>query len=58
MVKVEMSEDQLDSLIDVLEYVSNSEYSHYMEYLEEGNEGKNHIYAKVAELMNLNWNKV
>ena len=58
MVKVEMSEDQLDSLIDVLEYVSNSEYSHYQEYLEEGNEGKNHIYAKVAELMNLNWNKV
>ena len=53
-----MTEDQLDSLIDVLEYVSNSEYSHYTEFLEEGNDGKNHIYTKVAELMNLNWSKV
>jgi hypothetical protein len=26
--------------------------------LEEGNDGKNHIYAKVAELMNLSWSKV
>jgi hypothetical protein len=58
MVKVEMTEDQLDSLIDVLEYVSNSEYSHYTEYLEEGNGGNNHIYTKVAELMNLSWSKV
>jgi hypothetical protein len=58
MLKVELTEDQLDSLIDILEYVSNSEYSHYTEYLEEGNDGKNHIYARVAELMNLNWSKV
>jgi hypothetical protein len=57
-VKIEMSEDQLDNLIDVLEYVINSEYSHYQEYLEEGNNGNNHIYTKVAELMNLNWIKV
>jgi hypothetical protein len=26
--------------------------------LEEGNNGSNHIYAKVAELMNLQWSKV
>ena len=58
MIKVELTEDQLDSLIDVLEYVSNSEYSHYQEYLEEGNNGRNHIYTKVAELMNLSWSKV
>jgi hypothetical protein len=58
MIKVEMTEELLDSLIDVLEYVSNSEYSHYVEYLEEGNDGSNHIYARVAELMNLNWSKV
>ena len=58
MVKVELTEDQLDSLIDILEYVANSEYSHYTEYLEEGNDGKNHIYAKVCELMNLEWSKV
>ena len=58
MVKVEMTENQLDSLIDILEYVSNSEYSHYTEYLEEGNNGKNHIYTKVAELMNLSWSKI
>jgi len=58
MVKVEMTEDQLDSLIDILEYVSNSEYSHYQEYLEEGNDGANHIYTKTAELMNLSWSKV
>ena len=58
MIKVEMTEDQLDSLIDILEYVGNSEYSHYTEYLEEGNDGSNHIYAKVVELMNLNWSKV
>ena len=58
MVKVEMTEDQLDNLIDILEYVGNSEYSHYVESLEEGNDGSNHIYSKVAELMNLNWNKV
>jgi hypothetical protein len=58
MVKIEMTEDQLDSLIDILEYVSNSEYSHYVEYLEEGNDGSNHIYTKVAELMNLSWSKV
>ena len=58
MVKVEMTEQQLDSLIDILEYVSNSEYSHYVEYLEEGNDGSDHIYTKVAELMNLEWSKV
>jgi hypothetical protein len=58
MVKVEMTEDQLDNLIDILEYVGNSEYSHYTEYLEECNNGKNHIYTKVAELMNLSWSKV
>jgi hypothetical protein len=58
MIKVELTEDQLDNLVDVLEYVSNSEYSHYVEYLEEGNDGSNHIYARVAELMNLQWSKV
>ena len=58
MVKVEMTEDQLDSLIDVLEYVSNCEYENYVYCLEEGNDGKHHIYAKVAELMNLSWSKV
>ncbi len=58
MIKVELTEEQLDSLIDILEYVSNSEYSHYQEYLEEGNDGSNHIYTKVAELMNLQWSKV
>jgi hypothetical protein len=58
MVKVELTEDQLDSLIDILEYVGNSEYSHYTEYLEEGNDGKNHIYPEVCELMNLSWSKV
>ena len=58
MVKVEMTENQLDYLIDILEYVSNSEYSHYTEYLEEGNDGNNHIYARAAELMNLRWSKV
>jgi hypothetical protein len=58
MVKVEMTEEQLDHLIDVLEYVSNSEYSHYQEYIEEGNAGSNHIYARACELMNLKWSKV
>jgi hypothetical protein len=58
MIKVELTENQLDYLIDILEYVSNSEYSHYVEYLEEGNDGSNHIYARVAELMNLQWSKV
>lgn len=58
MVKVEMTEEQLDSLIDILEYVTNSEYSHYQEYIEEGNAGSNHIYAAAAELMNLHWSKV
>lgn len=58
MVKVEMTEDQLDNLIDILEYVGNSEYNHYVEYMEEGKDGSNHIYTKVAELMNLSWSKV
>ena len=58
MIKVELTEDQLDSLIDVLEYVGNIEYPHYLEYIEEGNDGSNHIYTKVAELMNLSWSKV
>ena len=58
MIKIELTENQLDSLIDVLEYVANSEYSHYQEYLEEGNDGENHIYNRVCELMNLNWSKV
>ena len=58
MFKIELTEDQLDSLIDILEYVANSEYSHYTEYLEEGNDGSNHIYARTAELMNLSWSKV
>jgi hypothetical protein len=58
MVKVEMTEEQLDNLIYVLEYVSNCEYEHYVEYLEEGNDADNHLYTKVAELMNLSWSKV
>ena len=58
MVKVELTEDQLDSLIDVLEYVGNIEYPHYLEYIEEGSDGSNHIYTKVADLMNLSWSKV
>jgi hypothetical protein len=58
MVKVEMTETQLDSLIDVLEYVGNMEYEHYVNYLEEGKDGSDHIYTKVAELMNLSWSKV
>jgi len=58
MVKVEMTEDQLDNLIDILEYVGNSEYNHYIEHLEETGDGNNHIYAKVAEIMNLSWSKV
>jgi hypothetical protein len=58
MVKVELTEEQLDNLIYVLEYVSNCEYEHYKEYLEEGNDADNHLYTKVAELMNLNWSKV
>ena len=58
MIKVQLTEEQLDNLIDVLEYVGNSEYSHYVEHLEEGNDGSDHIYSKVAELMNLSWSKV
>ena len=58
MVKIEMTEDQLDSLIDVLEYVGNCEYEHYTQHLEEGKDGSDHIYSKVAELMNLSWSKV
>jgi hypothetical protein len=58
MVKVELTEEQLDNLVDILEYVSNCEHEHYVEYLEEGNDGNDHIYAKVAELMNLSWSKV
>lgn len=58
MVKVELTEVQLDSLIDVLEYVANCEYENYTEYLQEGGNADNHLYTKVAELMNLNWSKV
>ena len=58
MVKIELTENQLDNLVDILEYVANSEYSHYKEYLEEGNSSDNHIYTKVVELMNLSWSTV
>jgi hypothetical protein len=58
MIKVELTEEQLDNLIDVIGYVCNSEYEHYTEYLQEGNDGSNHIYAKAAELMSLQWSKV
>jgi len=58
MVKVEMTEDQLDNLIDVLEYVANIEYDHFKEYLEKDGDASKHIYTKVAELMNLSWSKV
>ena len=58
MIKVELTEQQLDNLVDVLEYVSNCEYENYIEHLEEGYNGNYHIYAKVAELMNLSWSKV
>ena len=57
MIEVKLTEEQLDSLIDILEYVSNCEYEHYTECLEEGN-ADNHIYTKAAELMNLEWSKV
>ena len=58
MLKIEITEDQLDNLIDVLEYVGSMEYPHYLEHLEEGKDGSNHIYTKVEELMNLSWSKV
>jgi len=53
MVNLNLTKDQYASLLDVLEYVSTSEYSHYVEFLEENNDGKNHIFTKVAELVNL-----
>lgn len=58
MIEVKLTEEQLDYLIDILEYVANSEYSHYQEYIEEGNAGSNHIYTRACELMNLEWSKV
>jgi hypothetical protein len=58
MFKIELTEEQLDNLIYVLQYVNNCEYEHFKEYLEEGNDADNHIYTKVAELMNLSWSKV
>jgi hypothetical protein len=58
MVKIELTEEQLDNLVDILEYVSNCEHENYVEYLEEGNNGNNHVYAKAVELMNLSWSKV
>ena len=58
MIKVELTEEQLDNLTDILQYTANCEYEHYKEYLEEGNDADNHLYTKVIELMNLNWSKV
>jgi hypothetical protein len=58
MVKIELTEDQLDNLVDILEYVANSEYENFKEYLEEGNSSDNHLYTKAAELMTLSWSKV
>jgi SHS2 domain-containing protein len=58
MFKIELTEEQLDNLIDILQYVNNCEYEHYCEYLQEGGDADNHLYTKVAELMNLSWSKV
>jgi hypothetical protein len=55
MITVKLTGEQLDNLIDVLEYVGNCEYENYIEHLEEGYDGNNHIYTKVAELMNIKW---
>ena len=58
MVEVKLTGEQLDNLIDILEYVSNCEYENYCEFLDDGGNPDNHIYTKAAELMNLKWNKV
>ena len=58
MIKVELTEEQLDNLTNILQYVNNCEYEHYCEYLEEGGDAENHIFTKVAELMNLKWSTV
>lgn len=58
MIKVELTGEQLDNLIDILEYTANCEYEHFKEYLEEGGNPEYHLYTKVTELMNLNWSKV
>ena len=62
MIKVELTEEQLDDLKTLLDYVCEVNSEHYIEVLEEyGDESLqviNHVYTLANDLRALTWEKV
>ena len=62
MIKIELTEDQLDDLKTILDYVCEVNSESYMEMLEEYGEDSiqaiNHVYTMANDLRALTWSKV
>jgi len=60
MIKVELTEAQLDDLKTVLDYVCETEETHYQEFMDDNGveTGENHIYTLANNLRALTWSKV
>ena len=62
MIKIELTEDQLDDLKTLLDYVCEVNSESYMEMLEEYGEDSiqaiNHVYTMANDLRALTWSKV
>ena len=60
MIKVELTEAQLDDLATVLDYVCDMEEQHYQEYADEhGDEmAEDHVFNLANNLRSLTWSKV
>jgi hypothetical protein len=60
MIKVELTEAQLDDLKTVLDYVCDMEEQHYQEYADEhGDEmAEDHVFNLANNLRSLTWSKV
>ena len=61
MIKIELTEDQLDDLKTLLDYVCEVNSESYMEMLEEDSphfDMTDHVYSLANNLRSLTWEKV
>jgi hypothetical protein len=62
MIKVELTEEQLDDLKTLLDYMCEVNSEHYIDIVEEYGEDSlqaiNHVYTMANDLRALTWSKV
>lgn len=58
MIKIEMTEEQLDDLKSILDYVCEVESEDYLNRMDESLNTENHAYVLANNLRALTWSKV